>query len=155
MSKTKGNFKIDRISFKLGMINCFAEMVACGVKKLALSPPLSPNDYETIRKYSDKIVEEFDINFFIEEDLLITDLQSEDFTRGKCSILYFKDPEILDEYLALKEKKREMEQKGHYDEHARKKISRKFMRLLSYPEEKIKEKLSQKSPESPFMLISD
>lgn len=155
MSGTKRNFKIDRISFHLGMLNCFAEMVACGVKKLALSPPLSPSDYEIIREYSDKLVEGFDINFFIEENLLITDLQSEDFTKGKWSILYFKDPEILDTYLALKEKKKKLEQKGRYTEHARKKISREFMRLLSYPEKKINEKLSRKSPESPFMLISD
>ena len=35
MEEKKGNFKIDRTSFQLGMINCFAETVACGVKKLA------------------------------------------------------------------------------------------------------------------------
>ena len=48
---------IDRLSFQLGMINCFAEMVAVGVKRLAISPPLSPEDYEAIREVSDSIVE--------------------------------------------------------------------------------------------------
>ena len=36
MGKTRGRKEIDRISFELGMINCFVEMVACGVKKLAI-----------------------------------------------------------------------------------------------------------------------
>jgi hypothetical protein len=30
------NPKIDAFSYKVGMINCFVEMVACGVKKLAI-----------------------------------------------------------------------------------------------------------------------
>ncbi len=30
--KQNKNFQIDRISFVLGMSNCFVEMVACGVK---------------------------------------------------------------------------------------------------------------------------
>ena len=40
-------FKIDKLSFQLGMINTFVEMVACSVKKLAISPPLTPEDYST------------------------------------------------------------------------------------------------------------
>jgi hypothetical protein len=54
-NKSPSGFKVERISFQLGMINCFVEMVACGVKKLALSPPLSPEDYVTIGPLSDKI----------------------------------------------------------------------------------------------------
>ena len=47
---------IDRTSFQLGMINCFAEMVAVGVKCLAISPPLDPEEYEGIREASEAIV---------------------------------------------------------------------------------------------------
>jgi hypothetical protein len=36
----KMKYNVDKVSFELGMINCFAEMVSCGVKKLAISPPL-------------------------------------------------------------------------------------------------------------------
>jgi hypothetical protein len=35
---------IDRLSFQLGMIDCFAEMVAAGVKRLAISPPLDQEE---------------------------------------------------------------------------------------------------------------
>ncbi len=155
MAKVKENLKIDRISFQLGMINCFVEMVACGVKKLALSPPLSPEDYKKIEKASNEIVYGFDIQSYLEKSLLVTDLQSEDFTRGKWSVLYFRDNDVLKTYLQLKKKKKELEELGRYDRAARKEISRQFMRLLSYPENVIEEKLSKTHPASPFMLIKD
>lgn len=145
--------KIDRISFQLGMINCFVEMVACGVKKLALSPPVSPEDYEKIKDSSEKIVKGFGIKFYLEKSLMVTGLQSAEFTRGKWSILYYDDDEVLNQYLSLKEKKQELEKLNKYDKKAEEEISRAFMRLLSYPEEKIEEKLSKKTPDSPFMLI--
>lgn len=153
MQKAKVRKEIDRISFQLGMINCFVEMVACGVKKLALSPPVSPEDYAVIKDASDDIVKGFGIKSYLEKSLLITDLQSPEFTKGKWSILYYEDDEVLEAYLALKEKKQRLEQSGGYDKTARQEISRAFMRLLSYPENKIEEKLSKKSLQDPYMLV--
>lgn len=147
----KTDIEIERISFQLGMINCFAEMVACGVKKLALSPPISPEEYPIIKKYSDRIVKGFNIQSYVEKSLLITDLQPEEFTRGKWVILYYETDTILEQYLALKQKKQELENAGAYDEPARRKISMEFGRLLSYPDEKIKEKIAENI--TPFMLI--
>jgi hypothetical protein len=130
-------------------------MVACGVKKLALSPPLSPKDYTKIEKPSNEIVNGFNIQSYLEKSLLVTDLQSEDFTRGKWSVLYFKDNDVLETYLKLKKKKKELEESGRYDKAAKKEISKQLMRLLSYPEDVIEEKLSKTHPVSPFMLIND
>jgi hypothetical protein len=153
MTKTKPDLKIDRMSFQLGMINCFVEMVACGVKKLALSPPLSPEDYTKIEDASNKIVRGFNIRSYLEKSLMVTDLQTDDFTRGKWSVLYFKDDGVLETYRQLKNKKKELEDAGLYDKAASKEISRQFMRLLSYSEDVIEEKLSRARPTSPFMLI--
>jgi hypothetical protein len=153
MIQTKGDLKIDRISFQLGMINCFVEMVACGVKKLALSPPLLPGDYQKIQQASEKIVKGFNIQSYLEKSLLVTDLQTPDFTKGKWSILYFRSNDVLESYLELKKKKEELEAAGKYDKAASKEISMEFMRLLSYTEDVIEEKLSKTSPTSPFMLI--
>jgi len=75
--------KIDRASFQLGMINCFCEMVAMGVKRLAISPPLSPLEYEAIREASDTIVGRSGIHAYLEHSLLVTHLQPAEFTRGK------------------------------------------------------------------------
>lgn len=77
----------------LGMINCFVEMVACEVKRLALSPPLLPGDYQKIQPASEKIVKGFNIQSYLEKSLLDTDLQSADFTKGKWSILYYRSNE--------------------------------------------------------------
>jgi hypothetical protein len=153
MTGSKGTLKIDRISFQLGMINCFVEMVACGVKKLALSPPLLPEDYQKIQPASEKIVKGFNIQSYLEKSLMVTDLQTPDFTKGKWSILYFRSNDVLESYLELKKKKEKLEAAGKYDKAARKEISREFMRLLSYTEDVIEEKLSKTQPTSPFMLI--
>jgi hypothetical protein len=146
-------YKLDKVSFELGMINCFVEMVSCGVKKLAISPPLAPKDYDVIGPLSDEIVRGFGIRSYLEKSLLITDLQSEDFTKGKWSILYYEKESVLKDYLALKEKKKSLEESGKYDKSARKAISREFMRLLSYPDNKIEEKLGKTDPSDPFILI--
>jgi len=155
MGKTPEDIKIDRISFQLGMINCFVEMVACGVKKLALSPPLSPEDYRLIGKFSEEIVKDFGIQAYLEKSLLVTDLQSEEFTRGKWLILYYEKDDILKSYLSLKKRKRLLEKSGRHDKEARKDISREFGRLLSYPEDKIEERISKDTPPTPFMIIKD
>jgi len=155
MGKAKVSKEIDRISFQLGMINCFVEMVACGVKKLALSPPVTPEDYAVIKDASDDIVKGFGIKSYLEKSLLVTDHQSPEFTRGRWSILYYEDDEVLEAYLALKEKKQHLEQSGRYDKTARQEISRAFMRLLSYPENKIDEKLSKDTQSDPYMVVKE
>ena len=153
MSENKQDLKIDRFSFQLGMINCFAEMVACGVKKLALSPPLLPGDYKAIEAASKDIVGGFNIKSYLEKSLLITDLQAEDFTKGKWSILYYEKEEVLEKYFELKRVKEELVQDGHYDKDAKIEVTRDFLRLLSYPEEKVEEILSRPNPKSPYMLL--
>ena len=155
MKSNQKGLKIDHHSFQLGMINTFVEMVACGVKRLAVSPPLLPEDYEIIKHSSEIIVDAFGVKSFLEQSLIVTDLQSEEFTRGKYSILYYKDDYVLKSYLNLKKRKAELVREGRYDQKARKQISREFMRLLSYPEKIIEEKLSREFPSSPYMLGND
>lgn len=143
---------VDRLSFQLGMINCFAEMVAVGVKRLAISPPLTPDDYEALRDASEAIVTGSGIRSHLEKSLLITDLQSPEFTLGKWSILYFKRQATLDAYMELKDRKAALEEAGSYNLESRQEISRDFMRLLSYPEETIESKLKAGGTEDPFVL---
>jgi hypothetical protein len=134
--------EIHPMSFQLGMINCFAEMVAVGVKRLAISPPLHPEEYRRIREASEAIVTGSGIRSYLEKSLIVTDLQSSDFTRGRWSILYFREEETLEAYLALKKQKEVLEARNAYTSEARRRISTEFMRLLSYPEEAIQEKIS-------------
>jgi hypothetical protein len=144
--------EIHPMSFQLGMINCFAEMVAVGVKRLAISPPLHPEEYRRIREASEAIVTGSGIRSYLEKSLIVTDLQSSDFTRGRWSILYFREEETLEAYLALKKQKEVLEARNAYTSEARRRISTEFMRLLSYPEEAIQEKISGGGNTDPFML---
>ena len=145
---------IDSYSFQLGMINCFIEMVGCGVKRMAISPPLSEDDYARIQGASAKIASEFGVSFCLEKSLLVTDLQTEDFTKGKWLILYYRDEATLTAYHELKSRKKQLEEAGAYDEAARKKLSREFMQLLSYPQDVIDAKLSQAKPSDPYVLTA-
>jgi hypothetical protein len=150
MKKTK--HQIDRISFLLGMINCFAEMVACGVKRLALSPPVAPEDYSLIKEASDRIVAGFRIKSHLETSLLVTGLQPAAFTEGKWSILYYGEDAVLEEYLALKERRERLEKEGRYTADRQRETTRALGRLLTYPESIIEAKIAGRAP-APFMLI--
>ena len=152
MKTTKDS--IDRFSFQLGMINCFVEMVACGVKKLALSPPLSPSQFERIAPYSEQIVNGFGIESYLDNSLIVTKLQSPEFTRNKCSILYYKNETTLNAYLELKKKQTSLIESDRYDAQAQIEISIVFMELLSYPPEVIESKLSGVHPD-PFIIIDN
>lgn len=143
---------LDAPSFQLGMINAFAEMVAAGVKRLALSPPLDPREYEAIREPIEAIVGGCGIRDHLETSLLVTALQSPGFTRGKWSVLLYKEPETLETYLGLKQRKEALERQGAYDAEAQREVSRAFMRLLSYPATVIEEKIRDACGADPFLL---
>ncbi|NNF98783.1 MAG: hypothetical protein HKM93_05355 [Desulfobacteraceae bacterium] len=145
---------IDTFSFQLGMINCFVEMVACGVKPLAISPPMTPDDHNRVKTYSDRIVEGFGVNSFLEKALLSTALQSDEFTRDKWVILYYKSEAVKTAYLGLKDKQTGLMQAGRYDAAAGKQLSIEFLTLLGYSRPVIDEKLSGNHPD-PFMLTDD
>jgi hypothetical protein len=152
MAESANQIPLDRVSFHIGMINAFAEMVACGVKKLAVSPPLHPDNFTRIEEASAKITAGFGIQSHLEKSLIQTDLQSASFTRGKWSILYYKSVDVLQAYMSLKKKKKELEEAGRYNRRERELISRKFMNLLSYPEEVIDAKIKGAGSD-PFLLM--
>lgn len=152
---TQDHPDIHRNSYLLGMINAFAEMVAVGLKPLAISPPLTPVEYEAVRTASEAIVEGSGILSFLETSLLITDLQSPEFTEGKWSILYFQEEETLAAYRNLKERKRMLEARGSIPPEDLREISREFMRLLGYPAETIERKLAASGTDDPFMLLQE
>jgi hypothetical protein len=140
--KTEKSWKVDNRSYQLGVIAAFSEIVAVGVKKLALSAPLSPEEMTQLLPDAERIAAENGASVYLEEDFLITDLFPEDITKDKHVLLIYLDP-IKDEYFALKSQKEDLIAKGHYRGEARTDIARQMGRLLSYPEEQI-EKLLEK-----------
>jgi len=144
---------IDTFSFQLGMINCFIEMVACGVKRLALSPPLTKKEFQAVKPLSDRLVKEFNIFSYRETSLIKTHLQSDSFTKNKSVILYYKSEHVLEQYISLKEKTERLIREDTYNPDEKISVTREFLTLLSYPDDVIHEKLVH--PHKDPFIITD
>jgi len=88
---------IDRKSFMLGMITAFAECLAGEAKKMALSPPFYPEDYDSLRQEAEKICQEQGIFLWHEEN---ADLPAD---KRVHWLVLFKFPELLEEYKKLRQ----------------------------------------------------
>lgn len=132
---------IDQRSYNLGGIGAFAEVVGAGVKKLALSAPMTPAEMDGLIGEAQKLVERNHALSYRETDFLTTDLFPAEITEGKHVLLIYTGA-VKDEYMALKREKQALLASGRYEGEARTQIARKMGRLLSYSEEKIAALLS-------------
>ena len=98
MTNITKQIKPDKRSFILGMITAFCECVAGGCKKLALSPPLSHQDYEYISEEAYEIIYKHGLVHYHElnEDI-IEDRRFE-------WILIAAKWSTIEEYIALRDK---------------------------------------------------
>ncbi len=87
---------LDRRSFILGMITAFSECVAGGCKPLALSPPLTKEDYDAIFDEAFKLIGKHGLIPFHEENLDRPKEKRFDW------ILIIGKPETLERYLLLR-----------------------------------------------------
>ena len=88
---------LDRRSIILGMVTAFSECVAGGCKRLALSPPLSRDDYRTIAAEAEEIIEKHGLLHYHEENLDRPEAVRFDW------ILIAGKRETIDRYLSLRE----------------------------------------------------
>ena len=88
---------LHRRSFILGMVTAFSECVAGGCKRLALSPPLSRDDYRTIAAEAEEIIEKHGLLHYHEENLDRPEAVRFDW------ILIAGKRETIDRYLSLRE----------------------------------------------------
>ena len=135
------SYPMDKISFKLGVIFAFAEMVAIDVKKMALSSPFLPEEYDRLVTDAKRIVKEQGVKIKLEKRIITTDLFPEEFTRGKWVFIIYKYPEVLENYLHLKSKKEQLIKENNYKGKERKAIAIRLGRLLSYKIDEIQGKL--------------
>lgn len=133
---------IDQRSYRLGGIGAFSEMVGVGLKKLALSSPMTPEEMDALMEDAERIARDNGVKIYRETDFLVTDLFSEALTEAKHVLLIYLDP-VKDEYMALKAEKRGLIEQGRYEGEARLDIARRMGRLLSYPEERIETMLQK------------
>lgn len=131
---------IDERSYRLGGVGSFSEMVRVGVKKLALSAAMLPAEMDDLEADIRRIAEAEGIEAYRESDLIVTDLFPADVAEGKDVMLLYQG-DTLEKYLALKQRKAELEKSGQYTVEARREIAREFGRLLSYPADNIEARL--------------
>ena len=130
--------RVDSFSYQLGVMDCFCEMVAAGVKRLAMSHPFSDREErDRYREEVKRLCDKYEILFYPEEEALLTALFPKEANRGKPLYLFYGKEETLTEYLALKEEQKRLMEQGLYTREEDERLAREFGRLLSYPEDAI------------------
>lgn len=133
---------IDDRSYQLGIIGAFSEVVRLGVKTLALSEVMSPDEMDGMMDDIAVIAERNEVQTWRESDFLVTDLYPANVAEGKHVILIYTG-DTLERYLAIKADKAALIAAGRYEGAAREEIARRFGRLLSYPEPVIDDLLAR------------
>lgn len=142
---TPSEVTIDQRSYRLGSIGAFAEMVDAGVKELALSAALAPEEMDALVGEAERIVKDHNVKIFRESEFLVTDLFSEELTDGKEVLVIYRG-DTLERYQELKALKKGLLDEGRYEGEPRREIARGFGALLSYSDEKIAELLASGDP---------
>lgn len=122
--------KPDRLSFCLGMVCAFAEIVASGAKPLALSPPLEMDEFDALRDDVRGVASEFGLYLGEDRDVLTTMLFDAAFTAGKAVFLLAANESVLEQYASLKEERTRIGGKGGVSEEVD--LARRFGSLLGY-----------------------
>lgn len=136
---------MDKYSYHLGVMDCFCEMVAAGLKTLAMSHPCDTKDErDSYLEDVKSLCEKYEILYYAEDEAFVTDLFPAELNRDKYNYLFFRTEEMLREYLELKEMQKKLIMDGGYTKEKRYEIAAAFGRLLSYPEEGI-ERLVKKA----------
>ena len=146
------SYTLDQKSYEIGMINSFIEIVACGVKPLAISPPIEPENLPLMEEVSRELSEGFGTKYCVVESLMITDIQSAEFTKGKNSILYYKDDKVIERYHEMDRQIAELTAAGKYCGKIRRDLSIEFGRMLGYPMDVVLHKVDSEVRIDPIVL---
>ena len=120
-------------------MDSFCEMVAAGVKKLAMSHPCATKEERDLFLPEVKrICDSYGIQFYPEDEAFLTDLFPEELNRGTYNYLFYSTDEVLESYLGLKEEQKRLMENGTYTRQQSYETARQFGQLLSYTEEGIR-----------------
>lgn len=133
---------VDRRSYALGAIAAFSEMVDLGIKKLGFSTTFKPGEVDALLEEAQDIARRHNVKLYRESDLIVTDLFSADIAKDLEVLIIYSGNDI-DDYLTLKDKKREYRRLGRYDAAARREVAYELGKLLSYPDAEIERLLSE------------
>ena len=136
--------------YHCGVMDAFCEIVAAGVKKLALSHPInSEEELCSLLPYAKQLCRQYGIQYYEERELVITDLFPFRLNKGHYNILFFREAATLQAYLALKKRKEDALRLGIYEQQ-RTKLALDFGELLSYDLESCLKKLEENTEKEKF-----
>ncbi len=135
---------IDWRSYQLGVIAAFAEVVDNGCKRLALSSPMTGEQFDSVIEDAREIAAKRDLILYVDDDFLETILFDHEPIRGKTVIHIVADQATVDEYLGLKEKKRGHAEAGTLTDDVEHEVAWGLGRLLSYDDDSIKRLLEKR-----------
>ena len=139
---------IDNYSYQCGVMDCFCEMVASGLKKLAMSHPCDTKaERDSYLPQVKKLCEKYGILYHPQDEALITDLFPAEANQDKYNYLFFRTQDVYETYLELKKHQKELENQCGGTEEERYQLAADFGALLSYPEEGIR-RLIEKTREA-------
>ena len=139
---------IDNYSYQCGVMDCFCEMVASGLKKLAMSHPCDTKaERDSYLPQVKKLCEKYGILYHPQDEALITDLFPAEANQDKYNYLFFRTQDVYETYLELKKRQKELENQCGGTEEERYQLAADFGALLSYPEEGIR-RLIEKTREA-------
>jgi hypothetical protein len=127
--------------FKLGMhvgeIKAWCEAAKNEAKLMSLSAPFNSEEYDELHPYMKEHATRNDVNFFLERELIQTDLFGDMDLYGIWVFIIYKHPETLEKYMKLKQDKAEIIKKAQYKGEKRREIAIRFGKLLGYNEKSI------------------
>ena len=136
--------------YHCGVMDAFCEIVAAGLKKLALSHPInSEEELCSLLPYAKQLCRQYGIQYYEDRELLITDLFPFRLNKGHYNILFFREAATLQAYLALKKRKEDALRLGIYEQQ-RTKLALDFGELLSYDLESCLKKLEENTEKEKF-----
>ena len=125
--------------YHCGVIDAFNEMVANGVKQLALSHPFdSSEERKEMLPFVEAICAKYHTSYYLEDRPLISDLFPAAVNKNKYMILFYRDEQVIRHYLNLTQVKAESLRRKEYFT-VRAAIAYQFGALLSYPQQRIAE----------------
>ncbi len=140
----KDNREIDWRSHQLGAMTAFAEVVDNGCKRLALSSPMTREQFDSVIDDIREIAAKRALILHVDDDFLETLLFDHEPIRGKTVIHIVAEQATVDEYLGLKEKKRKHREAGTLNQEVELEIAWGLGHLLSYDDDSIKRLLEKR-----------
>ena len=124
----------------MGEIKAWCEAAKNDAKEMSLSAPFKKGEYELILPYMREYAERNSVNYYLEKELLKTDLFQDIDLEGIWVFIIYRKQEVLLAYLSLKKEKQQLIEEGQYNGEKRREIARKMGRLLGYSDSAIEER---------------